>query len=216
MDGGDHIFVRDLAAGTTVVADRRDGQETFGTLSGDPVLSDDGNRVVFRTLTALSDDPAPQGGVYVRDLAAARTFLASRADGVTGASAQVPFDPGAAISGDGRIVTFAAFGLPGAADEAHEQVFRRDLAAGTTTLVSAPSGSAGALPESHALYSALDADGGCVGFAATGNGLAVPDHATVDFQQVYMRASAGECPRPTLAPRRCSQGRPGRQGPPGA
>ena len=190
-DGGDHVYVRDLAAGSTVVADVKDGAATFGVLSSDPSLSADGTRVVFKTLIPLTDDAAPQGGVYLRDLAAGRTFLASRADGAAGAAAKVPFEPGGALSADGRVVTFTGFELPGAPDDQHAQVFRRDMQAGTTTLVST---GAGGSPANSATFGAPDADGGCVAFAATGRGLAAPDHDTVDFGQAYLRAVTGDCP----------------------
>ena len=195
--GSDHVFVRDLAARTTVVADRRDGQAGFGVVSTEPQISGDGERVAFLSLTALTDDTLPPsgGGLYVRDLAAGRTLLASRADGAQGAAAQVANAPHGALSADGRIVTFSGFGLPGAADAEHAQAFRRDLAAGTTTLVSAPSGASQALPDSRATSTALNADGTCVAFTAIGNGLSTPDHATSDSTQVYLRTVAGECPQ---------------------
>ena len=189
-DGGDHVYVRDLAAGSTVVSDVKDGAATFGVLSSDPSLSADGTRVVFKTLIPLDDDAAPQG-LYLRDLAAGRTFLASRADGAAGAAAKVPFEPGGALSADGRVVTFTGFELPGAPDDQHAQVFRRDMQAGTTTLVST---GAGGSPANSATFGAPDADGGCVAFAATGRGLAAPDHDTVDFGQAYLRAVTGDCP----------------------
>lgn len=196
-DGGDHLYVRDLAAKTTVLADRREGTGAPIGLANSPGLSADGGRVVFRSLAQATDDPVPAGQhVYVRDLAGGHTILAGRDDGPAGAAAEIDFDGIPAISGDGRRVTFTGFGIAGAPDAAHQQVFRRELDTSRTVLVSAADGGALSPLNSAAGTSAPNADGDCVAFAATGTGLASPDFATVDFSAVYLRTIAGQCPRP--------------------
>jgi TolB protein len=81
-----HIYVRDLTAGTTVLADRSSDGAPGTTEAFSPQISGDGNRVMFSTEHALTPDPLPAGtaGIYVPDLTAQTTTLASRADGPSG------------------------------------------------------------------------------------------------------------------------------------
>lgn len=97
----------------------------------EPSISNDGTRVAFVARGQITaDDPAQADSVYVRDLVAGTTTLASRADGPGGADANQPAQR-AQISGDGTKVVFDTdatnLGAPGGT-----HVFVRDLAAGTT------------------------------------------------------------------------------------
>jgi surface antigen len=135
------VFVRDLREHTTTLVSRASG--TSGTLGNRPSyypdISDNGRYVSFGS-NASNLDPADDNrtrDVFVRDLLAGTTTLVSRATGTAGVTGnRSSFDH--AISGDGRYVTFdsEAFNLDPADTDPTDDVFVRDLQAGTTTLVS--------------------------------------------------------------------------------
>ncbi|HEX8150562.1 MAG TPA: Calx-beta domain-containing protein [Pyrinomonadaceae bacterium] len=120
------VFVRDLLLDTT----RLVSVNAAGTGSGDkgsfgPSITPDGRYVVFRsTATDLTAVSRQQSGVYVRDLVAQTTTLASVGN------SNVPLDDGFGatfITPDGRYVVFYnSF-----------DVYRRDLLTATTALVTA-------------------------------------------------------------------------------
>jgi hypothetical protein len=190
----EHVYVRDLLAGTTVLADRdAQGQPGVGRAQF-PELSGAGNRVAFFAEDPLTSDVIPVGGaVYVRDLASSTTLLASRADGpdgpaqsVTTSSESIP-----SLSHDGTRVGWAGSPLP---NSATLRVFLRDLVAGTTRLVSAVDGTVDTAGNQLAFAPALSAGGGCVAFGSRADNLTVPAYPTQDFTQVYLRAVEGDCP----------------------
>jgi Tol biopolymer transport system component len=123
-------LVRDLGEGPLTLASRADGSEGEPLIGGgSPALSADGRNLAF---TALP----PRGGdlsVMVRDLTVGATAVLG-GPGETDASFGSVSAP--SISGDGRLVTFtaAALGTP-TTNEANE-VYLRDLKAGTTGVIS--------------------------------------------------------------------------------
>ena len=103
------LFVRDLDAATTALANRATGPAgAAGDASVfDSALSADGRAVAFISAAGnLSAEDAAAADVFVRDFDAGSTTLVSRADGPTG-----PGGDGSAtdvvISGDGRFVAFS-------------------------------------------------------------------------------------------------------------
>ena len=133
-------WVRDMRTGSLMLASRADGPAgapASGYSIEDVTISADGNRVAFVTESKL--DPADtddKPSVYVRDLAANRTFLASRSDGPAGAPA--PGGSGnTALDADGSRVAFVSDAklAPGDTD-VQSDVFVRDLEAGRTLLAS--------------------------------------------------------------------------------
>lgn len=106
------VYVRDLAAGTYELVSAVDGSDAplaYGPRAGSEVasgvgLSDDGRRVVFRTVDGNAAGMEPFQ-VFVRDLGTRRTRLVTHQRGV-------PADPAggavgqAAISGDGTTVVW--------------------------------------------------------------------------------------------------------------
>ena len=183
------LFVRDLGTGETMLVSR--GPGAAGPQGGSSVfvaaLDADGSAVAFSTSSNLVPGSASGIDVYVRDIAAADTVLASRADGELGAA--VNSDAEIAISGDGRVVAFtsdaAIAGAPGGVD----QIFARDLGAGTTTLVSRAPGAAGAAGGFSSRSPALDADGSRVAFASYASNLALDDPDTAGDVFVRDRAT---------------------------
>lgn len=158
-DGGDpdatDVYLRDVAARTTVLVSRGDGRGGPGGTddSTAPAISADGRLVAFRSdADELSPDDDSVANVYVRDVAAGTTRLASRGAGDGGS-----LEP--AISGDGRFVAFRSFTAEGSG------VHVRDLARGTTTLVSRGTGASGAPLAGENRRPAVSADGRAVVFA---------------------------------------------------
>ena len=131
------IYVRDRVAGSTLYASRRDGPAGAAIAgAARPSLSLDGRRVAFTTTVAA--DPADTGtdnDVYVRDLGSGATIFASRNSAGTegNASSNSP-----QLDGTGRRVVFTsgATNLHPDDAESSNDVFLRDIEAGTTELVS--------------------------------------------------------------------------------
>ena len=134
-DGNNHVYRADLASGRIVLVDRSSSGAVANRGADHPDVSADGNRVAFAsTSTNLGGGTSLKDDVYVRDLAAGTTTWASVPEDGDPAHSSAR-DP--SISADGRRVAFTQelpeFGY-GAIDE--DEVFVRDLAAGTTTLAS--------------------------------------------------------------------------------
>lgn len=168
------VFVRDLAAGTTTLASRGDGSAGVpgngDSRAGD--ISADGSVVAFETAASNfgDGDATAAVDVFVRDLGAGTTRLATRASGAAGprGGGRVPV-----LSADGRKVAFgsadAVYGLDGTTD----QVLVRDRLAGTTTLVSR-AGGAGPAADSGVQPSSISADGDVITFISDAANLGVP------------------------------------------
>jgi Tol biopolymer transport system component len=132
-DRRDDVFVRDLRRNRTLLASGGNGSSGYVT------ISDNGRYVAFAsTATDLHpDDLDRKLDVYVRDLRTGEITLVSRGpgfDGVKGdGAAMQPW-----ISGDGRFVAFVFRGSNMLSDDTDRtsDVYLRDLALGTTELVS--------------------------------------------------------------------------------
>jgi Tol biopolymer transport system component len=179
-DGKPHVYRADLGSGQIILVDRSSSGEIANGGSQGPDVSADGNRVAFySTATNLGGGTALNDDVYVRDLAAGTTTWASVPEDGDPAHSRAR-DP--ALSADGRRVAFtqelAEFGY-GAIDE--EEIFIRDLTAGTTTLVSTGSHGPAA---TGAVESSISADGTKVTFISDAANLGGP----VDrFRTAYIR-----------------------------
>jgi hypothetical protein len=137
--GGTDVFVRDLAAGTTALV----SINSAGTASGDAAssgaeISADGRFIAFYSGAddLVTSDSNGVSDVFVRDLAAGATHLASVNDGGTSSGNGSSYSP--ALSADGRVVAFSSTAsdlVPNDTNNASD-IFARDLIAGATTLVS--------------------------------------------------------------------------------
>ena len=189
-DSFEDVFVRDTALGTTTLVSRASGQTgaagDHASFAG--VISADGRRVAFVSAAVnLSDvdDPASQD-VFVRDLAAATTTLASRGDGTGGAPADGnSLSP--ALSADGRYVAFSSLAstLSDEDDDFFRNVFVRDLATGTTTLASRAAGAFGAGGDGDSFEPSLSGDGRFVAFSSEAGDLSAEDDDA--SEDVYVR-----------------------------
>ena len=168
-----HVYERDLTAGATAVVDRT----TAGDVGGDAGLGSSvgidatGRRVAFATDahldSALDTDGFPD--VYVRDLPAGTTTLASVQSASAGGAKGTTGSLAPALSGNGRVVAFlgtapnldpAAGPIPAVTFEA----FVHDLEAQTTRMASvAPSGAAS---DASVFDPSLDDSGDVIAFEA--------------------------------------------------
>jgi Tol biopolymer transport system component len=175
-DGARDVFVRDLQSNTTTLVSRAAGPA--GTNSNDfsswPAMSADGRYVAFESSASNlhPDDVDGVQDVFVRDLQSNTTTLVSRAAGAAGAKG----DSGsfeAAVSADGRYVAFRSFASNLHPDDGDslEDVFVRDMEAGTTTLVSRAAGVSGAKGNARSVQPAVSADGHLVAFASVASNL---------------------------------------------
>jgi Tol biopolymer transport system component len=178
-NGTSDIYVRDLAHATTTLVSRADGANTnAGNASSlASMINGDGTRVAF--VSAASDlgdgDPNNAYDVHLRDLSANTTILVDRADGANGAIADSNTF-GVSIDRSGNRVAFdsTASNLATGVPSFSTQVYVRDVAAGTTQLVS-HAGSSGAPADDYAYQSRISSDGHQVAFQASGTNLQPPD-----------------------------------------
>ncbi len=169
--GWSEVYLRDLTTGQTSKVSLDDTGQPID-LAGAPSLSDDGRFVAF----------AGGNTVWVRDVVAGQSEVASVADDGTRGSGALP-----AISGDGRMVIFAASALSPWDTNAHEDVYVRDRTRRTTTQLSVPSNwqqTPGDPPEPVRQSPAISDDGHQAAFA-TENALVADDGN--GLRDVYIR-----------------------------
>jgi Tol biopolymer transport system component len=144
-DSVKNLFLRDTLNGTTTLVSRATG---VGGVSADadslrPSISSDGRYVAFvSAATNLSDEDDPPSGptvsdIFVRDSQTQTTTLVSRRDGLAGVAGAADSDH-PSISDSGTKIAFhsAADNLSDEDTDSTFDVFLRDTAAGTTTLIS--------------------------------------------------------------------------------
>jgi Tol biopolymer transport system component len=157
-----HVYVRDLVAGTTVLADRAaDG--AVAAMGADQVqISGDGKLVVFRS--SSPDLPGGDGSrthIYVVELATGAIVQVDRtADGTAGNGDA--FGPD--ITTDGKRVAFLsrAYNLGGVKAPGNVGAYVKDLATGRVIWASVPQD--GATDHDNAVEVALSGDGRRVAF----------------------------------------------------
>jgi len=179
------IFVRDRVSGGVTLASRADGPSgaPLRVSNDQPAISADGRRVAFTV------DDGPDRGVWVRDLAAGRTFLASRADGPAGdpANGESRYP---SLDGDGSRVVFysAATNLGDGDADSLPDVHMRDLDTGQTILASR--GVNGEKGDGESGISDISADGNRVAFVTYAKNLGDGD---TDVQpDIHLRDLAAE------------------------
>ena len=165
-NGREDVFVRDVSAGTTTrVSVGPAGIEADGD-SENPSISADGNRIVFQShATNLLGERTRPNNIYVRDVAAGLTLLASvNSNGeIADGDSSYP-----AISGDGNVVAFLSSshnlggGIPPSVIP--YAFFLHDVSTGYTRI---GVGSPGVVDGTRfAGYASLSHDGSLVAFAS--------------------------------------------------
>ena len=140
------VFVRDLMTGTNLPVSLNTNQVTAHGRSAEPSISADGRYVAFssRADDLVANDTNHVPDVFVRDLSSGTTALVSvGADGMSPGNGE-SFSP--MISGDGCYVLFhskASNLAPGSFGTGNENLFVRDLQAGTTYALTAGGGGTG-------------------------------------------------------------------------
>jgi Tol biopolymer transport system component len=181
-NGTSDVFVRNTVAGTTIrVSVKSDGTQA-DLASERPSISDDGRFVAFETLSALvPSDTNGSVDIYVWDRATGSTSPVS----VTSKGLFVPGQSrAAAISGDGTKVAFwsdASSLVPGDTN-GREDVFIRDLSAGTTVRVSL--GAGGVQANGGSRDPSLTTDGSMVAFYSHATNLVAND--TNAFSDIFV------------------------------
>ncbi|MGH9601639.1 MAG: beta strand repeat-containing protein [Terriglobales bacterium] len=137
------VFVRDLIAGTTTLLSINSaGTATGNAASGGAIISADGQHAVLVSSASdlVATDTNGTQDVFVRDLVAGTTALASvNSAGTDSGNGISVFTAGLGISADGQRVVFDSVASDLVANDTNgavSDVFVRDLAMGTTTLVS--------------------------------------------------------------------------------
>jgi Tol biopolymer transport system component len=175
---GTHLYVRDLAAQTTILVDRETGLHGKVADSGpvDAALDRDGSRVAWSTDALLSTTGATRlpvrRRIYVRDLATSTSVLASRRDDGT----ELDLDSGLpSLDAAGDAVAFESFALLGSG-KTGDVIWVRRLATGRSEVASRATGEFGAGPDAPSSSASIDAAGDRVAFvtAATNLGFSAP------------------------------------------
>ncbi len=184
------VFVRDTATSTTTLASRQstvDGGLGGDAASDSAAISADGRFVAFQSAaTNLSGVDSGFIDVFVRDLVAGTTTLASRQSAGEGGAAANAGSLEPSISADGGQVAFhsGANNLSAVDNDLFLNVFVRDLGASTTTLASRQS-AGGAGGDANSSFAAISADGRYVGFHSDADNLSAADNNA--FTNVFVR-----------------------------
>lgn len=188
-----NIFVRDIAAGTTVLASRISGVAggAANNTSLIPNISGDGTVVGFQSAATNIDtsqiDNNGQTDAYIRDFKDSTTRLVSKSTlNVLGNQ----FSGIGDLSYDGNLITIetSATTLGGTIAGGTTNVYVRNRSAGTTTLVSQPTGTTN-VGATEAGESTITDAGDRVAFSAQSTNLA-PD-APPSLSSAYVRDLAG-------------------------
>ena len=171
-NGAQDIFLRDLAAGTTLLVSRGLGGGSGNGESFQPHISGDGRWVVFGSEASdlVAGDTNGQYDVFRFDLQAGSLERVSESS--TGQQGN-GFSDFPAISGDGRIVIFrsSATNLVPGDTNGWPDLFAHDALLGTTEVIKAQSG---ALGNWASFQGAISDDGRYVAIQTTATNLTMP------------------------------------------
>ena len=196
-NGANDVFVRDRFAGTTERVSLANGGNESDASSSSPAISADGRYVVFASSATnlVAGDTNDALDVFVRDRVLGTTTRVS----VSGSGAQGDATSSLpSISADGRYVVFQSFAsnLVSGDTGGFQDIFLRDLVAGTTERVDVSA--SGAQADQGATNPRISADGGAIVFDSGSTNLVLGD--TNGQQDVFLRDRAsGTIERVSLA-----------------
>jgi Tol biopolymer transport system component len=179
------VFVRDLVAGTTVLASvDTGGGDPNDSSFGPPSISAEGRYVAFQSLASdlVAGDGNGLTDVFVRDLVAGTTV---RASVDTGGGDPNDYSFGPSISADGRYVAFSSYASDLVDDDGNGtgDIFVRDLMAETTTRASVDTGGGDSNGASASPF--ITPDGRYVAFQSFASDLVAGDGNA--FSDVFVR-----------------------------
>ena len=191
MNGVTDVYVRDDGDGQTWSISLSTANIRGNGESLNPSISADGLRVAFDSEAdnLASGDTDADADVFMREREAdgqdGTTSLVSRADGAAGIAGNgQSFDP--SLSSDGQHVAFtsSAFNLDLGDTIGGLDVYKRDLQATETSLVSRESGAAGDVGDSLSGKASISGDGRFVAFESRAENLSSDDLNTVEGDPV--------------------------------
>jgi Tol biopolymer transport system component len=133
----EHVYVRDLASGTTKLLDRTAGGAVSSNGATSPEISADGKTVVFTSSSPDLPDASPgTRHAYVADLQTGKLTVADTTQAGTPGD-DIVFDVD--VSADGSRVAFTSVaGNLGGSSKGHSSVYVKDLRDGSLTWASRP------------------------------------------------------------------------------
>lgn len=175
-DAGGGAYVRDLAAGTTRLLSRADGAggAAADRAANQPRISADGRYATFESAATNLGAAGTVTHVYRRGIDDGSTVVVDRADGQAGAIGNGDADS-AQPSRDGERILFQTLATNLSGDDTARRdrdLYLRDLASGSTTLVSRRNGLAGAKTTEAVGAAVLSADGRVAVFRSEDEALA--------------------------------------------
>lgn len=165
------VYVRDRQSGTTTLVSVTHLGGISDMPSSNPVISADGSAVAFVSPAGnlVSGDTNNAFDVFVRDLAVGTTTRVSVGTGNVQGIGASGLHTRAAISDNGRYVTFysAAANLVAGDTNARDDIFRHDRVTGSTVRISIATG--GTESDAHCIHPAISGDGSKVAFVSNTN-----------------------------------------------
>lgn len=178
------VFVKDRMTGAIVRASTTSGGTQANGTSLWPSLSADGRKVAFlsRATNLVSGDTNGQGDIFVKDLVTGSIQRVSTSTSGTQANLGSTWS---AMDATGRIVVFGSYAsnLVTGDTNGDADLFRKDLATGTTTRISTASDGSEANGESGRF--ALSADGRALAFDSQATNLVAGD--TNSLNDVFVK-----------------------------
>ncbi len=187
-NGVDHVYVRDLVAGVTILVDRSVAGLPGTSFAFAPSITPDGSRVIFSTGSALvAEDTNGLQDIYVRDLVSGTLTLVSMKSG--GGAANGHSSTGV-LTPDGRFAVFSSGAkdlVSPALTSSLSNIFIRDLQEGVTSLVSVNRAGTGS-GNNSSLSPEVSNDGRFVAYVSSANDLVAVDGN--NQQDVFVRDRA--------------------------
>ena len=186
QDSGPDIFARDLTSSTTIlVSAGLDGNSGDGS-STLPIISGDGSTIVFSStatdLTGLVNSPTID--LFARNIETGTTFLVNEFNDPAGSTSGTFRNPDISFDGSRVVFQSTSTNLVPDATGVSDDIFIRDLNAGTTDLVSVDFD--GLEVNRSSINPVISADGTVVAFASSGQDL-LADNTGVGGRNIFVR-----------------------------